>query len=209
MSNYELAHFKTLLTETHDSFRRKYSRHDVTMPRGFVMYGSTNDAHFLPADDTGHRRYVVVETGQVLFDKLNADKSQLWAEAVHLFRSGEVDYTQVQASKEQRDTYVECGPEYDELVDAVVADYAAYKGGDGKYGPAPVVGELKDIDGVECWVCTLGDWRKNAGLHIPKGRAGVALNHVLRMKGWLQKDQMRVRGQKRSKVWCVPTSLLD
>jgi hypothetical protein len=203
MSRYELEHFNTIITETHDVFRPKYGRTTLTQPRRFVLYGSTNTRQFLNADPTGHRRYVIVELGQVKFAELERITPQLWAEAVHLYREGQVDYTMVTASRTQGTDYVDLGHEYDTLLDAVLSDYQS---SEAKVGAA--VGEVKDRDGRLYYCGVLGDWRQRAGLSAESRAASNRLNRALQSQGWIVMEQAKINGRKRSRVWGCPVSLL-
>lgn len=91
MNKKELESLKAIVTTRNDVFRPPYGRVDTDHPRRFVMYGSTNDVAPLKNDPSGYRRWAVVEFGQVDWDKLKVDRSQLWAEAMHLYRAG-VEY---------------------------------------------------------------------------------------------------------------------
>jgi hypothetical protein len=206
MSKYELDHFKIVVTETHDTFRRKYGRSDETRARDFVMYGSTNNANFLPPDATGHRRYVIAEVGQVKFKELEADVDQLWAEAYALWEGGTVDFSQVHAAKNDASRYVRAPDEYDVILERIVADYAKTLDRN-----SSAVGQLLlSRDGAMSeYRFVMGDMRELAGLGIPKGRQGQALNDYCRGLGWGLKDQAKVNGRKRSKVWSINPSWLD
>lgn len=207
MYGKELTHLKTMISDTTDTYRRKYSRDEERRPRDFVLYGSTNTPQFLLADDTGQRRYVIVECGQVEFKKLEADCDQLWAEATHLYNSGEIDYSMVEAAKSQGTLYVDKGTEYYQLLDVVLNDYEV-QGTTEKPGYPASIGEVKTIDGTEYLCAPLGKWREAAGMSQPRGRQGAPFNNLLRSMGWVEKGSMRIRSKPCSKVWCCPTSLL-
>jgi hypothetical protein len=200
MSKYELDHFKIVVTETHDTFRRKYGRSDETRARDFVLYGSTNNANFLPPDGTGHRRYVVAEVGQVEFKQLERDVDQLWAEAYALWEGGQVDFSQVQAARESASQYVRAPNEYDTLLERIVYDYQKCLNKN-----SSAVGEVT----AGTYRCVMGDIRELAGLSVPKGRAGQEMNDYLRGLGWELVAQGRINGRKRSKLWSVPCEQLD
>lgn len=94
----ELASFKqaeklkAFLSQREDLFRRPYGRTTEHFPRHCVFAGTTNASDYLQ-DDTGNRRYWPVRTTkQADINALKAERDQLWAEAVHAYKKGEVWY---------------------------------------------------------------------------------------------------------------------
>ncbi|MGV8846398.1 VapE domain-containing protein [Tessaracoccus sp.] len=82
---------KEFLTRTSDVFRMPYDRESLVHPRHCVIWGSTNDEVFLRREE-GNRRFLIVPSeGAVDFTRLTEEYvSQVWAEAVHLYRQGEL-----------------------------------------------------------------------------------------------------------------------
>lgn len=78
---------KDFLSQTVDHFRPAYGRLAVTRPRECVFVGTTNESQYL-GDPTGARRFWPVRVGQLFRDDLLRNRDQLWAEAVHLYRTG-------------------------------------------------------------------------------------------------------------------------
>ncbi|WP_424195508.1 VapE domain-containing protein [Ampullimonas aquatilis] len=71
-----------------DTFRPPYGKRSVTVKRKCVFGGSVNHREFLK-DETGNRRYWPIAVGnEIDLQALEADRDQLWAEAVHLHRKG-------------------------------------------------------------------------------------------------------------------------
>lgn len=79
---------KGFLSKRVDQYRPPYGRATIETPRACVFVGSTNQAQFLE-DETGSRRFWVVNVGEVDATLLAAWRDQLWAEAVALLEAGE------------------------------------------------------------------------------------------------------------------------
>ena len=79
---------KAYLTSAVDSFRKPYGRHEVKMPRTCVFVGTTNTDDFL-TDETGARRFMPVRVESINLAAADAERDQLWAEAVHRVKAGE------------------------------------------------------------------------------------------------------------------------
>ncbi|MDE5862073.1 MAG: virulence-associated E family protein, partial [Ruminococcus sp.] len=90
---------KQAIASQHDFYRKPYGRNPEQRPRQCVFLGTTNNYNFLK-DETGDRRYYPIDVNIPQATK-NIDKdlipeyiSQLWAEAVHLYRHGQSIYIQ-------------------------------------------------------------------------------------------------------------------
>lgn len=88
----EIEAIKAFITSTKDVIRPKYARETVQRLRVCVFIGTTNDHDFL-TDSTGNRRFLPVECNATecnpwLFgDEADAYVEQMWAEAVHLYKT--------------------------------------------------------------------------------------------------------------------------
>lgn len=84
---------KQFVTLTHDVIRPPYAREHVKLPRRQVIWGTTNDAVFLRAQE-GNRRFLIVEVAEKLdFGKYSDEYvNQVWAEAVHIWKTSRDKY---------------------------------------------------------------------------------------------------------------------
>jgi putative DNA primase/helicase len=85
----ESERIKGFMSRAVDRFRPPFGHHIVEQPRQCVFAGSTNEKEFL-RDPTGQRRWWSVECGKIVIPELNKDRDQLWAEACHRYREGEL-----------------------------------------------------------------------------------------------------------------------
>lgn len=98
MNKSETNAIKQFLSKTDDIYREPYGRKTVNFPRRCVFFGTTNDSEFLK-DKTGNRRFWPVDVGinkpgKSVFKDLEAERDQIWAEAVTVYRIGEPLYMQ-------------------------------------------------------------------------------------------------------------------
>jgi predicted P-loop ATPase len=70
-----------------DRCRKPYDRTITVFPRQFVLAATTNSYDYLK-DPTGNRRYWPFKSSSVDLDAIKRDRQQLWAEAVHWYKSG-------------------------------------------------------------------------------------------------------------------------
>lgn len=83
----ELESIKSYMTTPVDQFRPAYGEYKVTRPRSCVFIGTTNETEFLQSVD--RRWWPRKVQGSIGLAALAALRHQLWAEAVHAFKSGE------------------------------------------------------------------------------------------------------------------------
>lgn len=81
---------KDFITQTHDVYRRPYSRTYKKRPRQCVVIATTNEDVYL--EDPAARRWWPVKVKRVDLVGLKRDRDQLWAEAVQRVKEGEKWY---------------------------------------------------------------------------------------------------------------------
>ena len=87
MHSREVEEIKQWITIQEDRGRKPYGREPVVYRRQFILGGSTNNDEYLK-DHTGNKRFWPVMCSRIDLRTLEADREQLWAEAVSLYRSG-------------------------------------------------------------------------------------------------------------------------
>lgn len=92
----EVEAVKHFITKQQDQFRPAYARTSETYPRQCIFVGTTNNKDFL-RDPTGNRRFLPVDVNREMvtksvFEDLEDEVNQIWAEAVQLYRNGETLY---------------------------------------------------------------------------------------------------------------------
>lgn len=88
MARRDVEQVKADMSTTHDRRRPKYGRVLETRPRRCVYAGTSNEIEILQ-DATGGRRFWPVQIDWVQLDWIRANRDQLWAEAVAMYRAGE------------------------------------------------------------------------------------------------------------------------
>lgn len=89
----EVEAIKHFISKQEDTFRPAYARTSETYLRQCVFFGTTNNKDFL-RDPSGNRRFMPIDINQRralkdVFVDLDLEIDQIWAEAVHLFKTGE------------------------------------------------------------------------------------------------------------------------
>lgn len=78
---------KKFLTQQIDRFRPPYGRSVIEAPRRVILNGTINpEGNAYLRDPTGARRFWPLTCGRIDIDKIAADRDQIWAEAVSMFK---------------------------------------------------------------------------------------------------------------------------
>lgn len=200
---------KEFLTRTEDLVRQPYGKATVSVKRHCVIWTTTNDETFLRRQK-GNRRFLIVHSEhKVDFSSLTDDYvDQLWAEAVHIYRSGEPLFlsdaeSELAASQREAyveedtlagliDTYVNTGYPDDweqrqpEARQAWLADYRDGFEAEGDY-------RVSEVSTIQLWVEALG---RKRGDHTRT--ALLEIGEALSRMGWTILDK-----PKRTKAYGV------
>ncbi len=110
-SKKQAAAIKHFLTQKVDRFRPAYRRDILLFPRASVIVGTTNKEEFL-TDETGDRRFWVLEPKRIDLLKLQQERDRIWAAATAAYKSGESwwltreeEQTANQNNEQYRDTH--------------------------------------------------------------------------------------------------------
>jgi hypothetical protein len=86
LSKADIGLVKRVITRTNEEWIEKYKTYETTYARRCMLFATTNEPHFLPADETGQRRWLPVEITELDRDKISANHGQLWAEGAAVWR---------------------------------------------------------------------------------------------------------------------------
>jgi len=111
LNRVESSRAKSFFSQQTERFRLPYGHRLVVIKRQFVFVGTTNSDTWLK-DETGGRRYWPVRCRSIDIEALKRDRDQLWAEALHAYKTGtkwwlEDKDTIEEAIEEQRGRYAE------------------------------------------------------------------------------------------------------
>ena len=193
----DVARIKQFLSLRADRFRAAYGRHVKELPRCCVFFGTTNTTDFLQ-DRTGNRRFWPVDVGVIphsksVWENLESEIDQLWAEAVirwrageALFLTGEVEETAKTQQEEHREVSAREGIVLDFIAREVPEDWNSWGLDKRKmFWAGSVAGEVKLVPRNK--VCALEVWCEafNGAQKDMKYTDTLEINSILETaKGW-------------------------
>lgn len=200
---------KQFLSKTHDIYREAYGKRTNKYPRRCVFFGSTNSESFLK-DATGSRRFWPVRVGELpptkdIFNDLDDEIDQIWAEAYFYFMLGEKLVLSGEAkaiAEEMQDLYRDVDPKEGMIVEFLnkkipknwyslePRDQRAFMAGSFKASEEIELVEREKVCIAEIWqVCLGGD------LKYLKKRDSIELNSILTgIQGWVRNKNPRYYG---------------
>lgn len=186
----QLEAVKSFITTTVDTFRPPYGRRTAQFPRQCVFIATTNETEYL-RDRTGNRRYWPVRCRRIQLDELAADVDQLWAEAVHEYRTGTAWHLTgdevALASAEQRERV------HVTELEADVAEYLARRVDEGRTEVC-----VRDVLTIG-----LGLDSQAPGYPDIARRLGASVAEAMERSGW-HKVRRVGRGDSRRTIYTVP-----
>jgi predicted P-loop ATPase len=84
----DITSVKAFISSRRDSYVPKHAKFPVDVDRGGVIVGTTNTSEFL-TDETGERRFLPIVVGAINYQWVAANRDQLWAEAVSIYKAAE------------------------------------------------------------------------------------------------------------------------
>lgn len=106
----DIAALKDIITTPEITYRPPYARYDVTRPASASLIGTINpDGAGFMRDNTGNRRYGMVEIIDIDHDYTKIDIKQLWAQVYQYYKAGENH----NLTKEQQDRQNEINADYE------------------------------------------------------------------------------------------------
>lgn len=198
MARSDINQVKMFLSKSSDYYRAAYGRYTAERARQCVFFGTTNSRECL-TDATGNRRFWpvdidVVQRKKNVFEDLDGERDQIWAEAVMYWRLGEslvldesLSREAMIAQEDHRSSSAWEGLIQTFLEEEIPADWSkwdlrqrqSWRDGGLKYD-----GELvprSRVCALEIWCELLGGQRKEL-----KNSISRELNQILeRMPGWV------------------------
>lgn len=186
MSKKDVSTLKATIARQSDTGRPAYARSAITIPRRFILAGTTNEQRFLQ-DPTENRRFWPIAVGSVDLNGLKTMRDQLFAEALARYKSGNYkltlgDVATAGAKLAQAERRV-VDEGYMELLEGIDAEIQKWKG---------------------CWVVKTEAVYDRLGIS-PKDRNGQVprkIKEAMAALGWRPEGPVRISGELcRLYVW--------
>jgi hypothetical protein len=173
---------KAWVTRRYEEWTPKYRERATKFARRLLLIGTTNDPVFL-SDESGHRRWLPVDVGDIDTASIERDRDQLWAEARDLFSLVGVDWSDAERlALHEHDKYVV----QDSWVDIVAA-----------WLDTPELDGTKPSARKFLRVAEVGQGALNLNPHGMQRREELRIGKTLRVLGY---ERRKVRDGERS-VW--------
>ena len=98
----EVETIKAFISRQSDNYRPAYGREEIEAARTCVFIGTTNRDDYL-VDETGNRRFLPIETGEIDQEALINHRDRLWAAAAHAYDDGEQYWLKPKAAEIAQD----------------------------------------------------------------------------------------------------------
>ena len=112
VSKADVELIKRVITRRTEKWVEKYLTQETKFERRCMFFATTNKQEFLPADDTGHRRWLPIPIVELNRERIAADREQLWAEGAAIWRAMGIQYADAErlakgkhAAHEQHDVW--------------------------------------------------------------------------------------------------------
>ena len=168
---------KAYITSQEDSYRPPYQKNVQTIPRRCVFIGTTNNPQFL-TDKTGNRRFYPVKVYSFAYKLYDNEQSvreyirQCWAEAVHLYKEGNLQPFAKAEVLEQIRAAQEAAMEDDWRIGAIEQYLADSK---------PQQGATVSV--IELWHRALGEPEESK----PTRKDSIEITQIIsNVPGWIQ-----------------------
>ena len=168
---------KAYITSQEDSYRPPYQKNVQTIPRRCVFIGTTNNPQFL-TDKTGNRRFYPVKVFSFAYKLYDHEKEvreyirQCWAEAVHLYKEGNLQPFAKAEVLEQIRAAQEAAMEDDWRIGAIEQYLADSK---------PQQGATVSV--IELWHRALGEPEESK----PTRKDSIEITQIIsNVPGWIQ-----------------------
>lgn len=119
---------KAFITTRVDRYRPPYGRVVKDQPRQCVFVGTTNETHYLH-DTTGNRRFLPIKVTRADVEAIEADRDQIFAEAMAMYESGVVwwpEGKEVALAGQEQSSRVETDPWEDTLAELLNCEHSKF-----------------------------------------------------------------------------------